>query len=408
MSEKVNIYSEIGKLSAIILHEPGEEINNLTPQYLEELLFDDIPWLPRAKEEHKKFAKVFKDNGVKIYYLTDLVSESIKNDSIKEEFIDTFLNDSNIASQTLKEKTKEYLLSFTDTKELVLKCISGIKTRDIDNFKYRTLSDYVNDSPFITNPMPNLYFTRDPFVLIGNGVVINRMHSKTRRRETIFGDFIFRYHDMFKDVPKYYNRYDSFEIEGGDIMVLNSETLIVGVSQRTSPEGVWALAKNIFYNFNTTFKRVLAFAIPKARTFMHLDTIFTQVDYDKFTIHKGCYERLEIFEITRSENDSPKLDIKPLKDKLEVVLEKYIGKPVTLIPCGGDDLISSDREQWSDGSNCLSISPGKVIAYDRNDITNKILESYGIKVITIESSELSRGRGGPRCMSMPLYREEEK
>ena len=406
--KNTNIYSEIGPLKAVILHSPGEELNNLTPKYLEELLFDDIPWLPLAKKEHEAFAKAFIDNGVKVYYLVDLVTESIKNKKIKEEFIDQFIKDADIASQTLKEKTKEYLLKIKDTKELILKCISGIKKTDLESFKYRTLSDYVNDSPFITNPMPNLYFTRDPFVLVGGGVVINSMHSKTRKRETIFGDFIFRYHDLFKDVPRYYNRFDDFEIEGGDIMILNDTTLIIGVSERTSPEAVWALSKNIFYNFETSFERVLAFSIPKTRSFMHLDTIFTQVDYDKFTIHKGCYKELNVYEITKNLSKPMKLNIKPLKEKLEDILEKYVGKPVTLIPCGGDDLITSDREQWSDGSNCISLSPGVVIAYERNDITNKMLESYNIKVITIPSSELSRGRGGPRCMSMPVYRGDLK
>ena len=406
--KNTNIYSEIGPLKAVILHEPGEELNNLTPKYLEELLFDDIPWLPLAKKEHQAFSQVFKDNGVKVYYLVDLVCESLKNDAIRKEFINQFIEDATIASQTLKEKTIDYLSKIKDNKELILKCMSGIKKNDLENFKYRTLADYVNESPFVTNPIPNLYFTRDPFVLVGNGVVINKMHSKTRRRETIFGDFIFRYHDLFKDVPRYYNRFDDFEIEGGDIMILNEETLIIGVSQRTSPEAIWALSKNIFYNFDTTFKRVLAFTIPKSRTFMHLDTIFTQVDYDKFTIHKGCYNELKIYEITKHPSKANKLSIKPLKEKLEEVLEKYIGKPVTLIPCGGDDLITSDREQWSDGSNCFSIAPGVVVAYERNDVTNKMLESYNIKVITIPSSELSRGRGGPRCMSMPIFRGELK
>ncbi|MCR5741819.1 MAG: arginine deiminase, partial [Gammaproteobacteria bacterium] len=297
--KKINVYSEINPLKAVILHEPGEELNNLTPKYLEELLFDDIPWLPLAKREHKAFAKAFIDNGVTVYYLVDLVVESLKTKEIKDEFIKQFIVDAKIASQTLKDLVYDYLTNIKDNKELVLKCISGIKKTDLGNYKHRTLSDYVNDSPFITNPMPNLYFTRDPFVALGGGVVINKMHSETRRRETIFGDFIFRYNDKFKDVPKYYNRFDDFEIEGGDVLILNSKTLIVGVSQRTSAEAVWALAKNLFYKFNTSFETVLAFSIPKMRSFMHLDTIFTQVDINKFTIHKGCYKELKIYEITK-------------------------------------------------------------------------------------------------------------
>ena len=161
----------------------------------------------------------------------------------------------------------------------------------------------------------------------------------------------------------------------------------------------------MFYENKTSLKRILAFTIPKMRTFMHLDTVFTQVDYDKFTIHKECYDSLKIYEVTVDEAKPGKLKVKELDDKLEVVLEHYIGKPVTLIPCGGEDSVSAAREQWSDGSNTIAIAPGEVIAYERNDITNKTLQNYGIIVHTIPSSELSRGRGGPRCMCMPLERE---
>ena len=166
------------------------------------------------------------------------------------------------------------------------------------------------------------------------------------------------------------------------------------------------LAKNLFFNNETDFDTVLAFTIPNARTFMHLDTVFTQLDKDKFAIHKGCYEKLKIFRITKDFNNEGKVKVIELPQKLEEVLESYIGLPITLIPCGGGDTISADREQWSDGSNFVSIAPGEVIAYERNDITNAALVKAGIKVHIIPSSELSRGRGGPRCMCMPLEREE--
>ena len=189
-------------------------------------------------------------------------------------------------------------------------------------------------------------------------------------------------------------------------MVLNNHVLIVGVSQRTTPEAVERLAKNLFFNNETDFDTVLAFTIPQARTFMHLDTVFSQVDKNKFAIHKGCYEKLKIYRLTKDANLDGKLKVTPLEDKLEDVLESYINMPITLIPCGGGDKISADREQWSDGSNTVAIAPGEVIAYERNDITNEALMKNGIKVHIIPSSELSRGRGGPRCMCMPLIREE--
>lgn len=399
----LHVQSEIGKLKKVLLHEPGEELNNLTPKYLGELLFDDIPWLPLAKKEHQAFAKAFKDNGVEVVYLVDLVCEAITNEKIKEEFIDQFILDSMISSSTLKEILKDYLMNIKDIRQLVLKCIAGIKKKEID-MKKLTLTDYIDDSPFVTNPMPNLYFTRDPFASIYDGISLNKMYSVTRRRETIFASFIFNYHKDYKDVNKYYDRTDMFNIEGGDIHVLNEETLIIGVSERTSTQAIELLSKRLFAS-NLNIKQVLAFAIPKERTFMHLDTVFTQIDYDKFTIHKGCYNLLQVFEIKDDIDRQGKLKVTRLDGKLENILEKYMHKKITLIPCGGDDDITSDREQWSDGSNCICLKPGVVIAYERNDVTNKLLEENGIKVIKIPSSELSRGRGGPRCMSMPLIRE---
>ena len=403
---QLHVYSEIGKLKKVLLHEPGEELNNLTPKYLEELLFDDIPWLPLAKREHQAFAKAFIDNGIEVVYLVDLVCEALYNDKIKEEFINTFIEDLNIPSRTTNKLLYDYLMSFKDTRSLVLKCIAGIKESELPKKENLNLSDYILHSIFVSNPMPNLYFTRDPFAVINDGVCINRMFSDTRRRETIFGDFIFRYHKDYKDTRKFYNRNDKFNIEGGDICILSDKTLAIGVSQRTSSYAIEKLARTLFYDEVTNYEEILAFSIPRERTFMHLDTIFSQVDSDKFTIHKGCYEEMVVYEIKKNDPINRSLKVTKLDDKLEYILEKYLGRKITLIPCGGNDTITSDREQWSDGSNCICISPGVVIAYERNDITNSILEANGIKVIRIPSSELSRGRGGPRCMSMHLVRED--
>lgn len=398
---KVN--SEIGRLKTVLLHEPGEELNNLVPKYLEDLLFDDIPWLPLAKKEHQAFAQAFRDAGVEVVYLVDLVAESLDtSDEVRNDFIKEFINEANIQSETLMELASEYLHSIKDSKELVRKTMAGIKKSELSNYKPSSLADFVTDYPFITNPLPNLYFTRDPFAVIGNGVSLNKMYSVTRCRETLYGKYIFMYHPKYKNSKLFYNRDYKTSIEGGDILVLNEETLLIGISQRTQPTSIEKLAKNLFKD--TKYKTILAFSIPKFRTFMHLDTVFTQVDYDKFTIHKEVKESLRIFSVEKNDND--RLIVKELNEKLEDILERYIHKKVTLIPCGGNDNVSADREQWSDGSNTVAVSPGEVITYERNDITNEILKSYGIKVHTIPSSELSRGRGGPRCMSMPLERED--
>ena len=405
--KNVQVNSEIGRLKVVLLHEPGDELHNLTPKKLDDLLFDDIPWLPLAKKEHQAFAKTFKDAGVKVIYLTDLMTEVLdSSNEIKNQFVEHFIQEAHIRSNTLREVATEYLKRFKDNKELVVKTIAGIKKSELPNYQVKSLADHVDDYPFVTDPMPNLYFTRDPFASIGNGVSLNKMYSVTRSRETIFGEYIFKYHPTYKTTPLYYSRYEDVNIEGGDIMVLNNHVLIVGVSQRTCAEAVERLAKNLFYNNETDFDTVLAFTIPQARTFMHLDTVFTQVDVNKFAIHKGCYEKLKIYRITKDFNNDKKVKVAELDQKLEDVLESYIGLPITLIPCGGGDTISADREQWSDGSNFVAIAPGEVIAYERNDITNAALIKAGIKVHIIPSSELSRGRGGPRCMCMPLEREE--
>ena len=404
---QIKVNSEIGRLKVVLLHEPGEELHNLTPSKLDDLLFDDSPWLPLAKKEHQAFAKTFTDAGVKVVYLVDLMKEvlNLSND-IRNQFIEQFVKEADIHSNTLSELTIEYLKSIKDNRELILKTIAGIKKNDIPSYSVRTLTDHVEDYLFVADPMPNLYFQRDPFAAIGEGVSLNKMYSVTRSRETIYGEYIFKYHPIYKTTPLFFSRYEDVNIEGGDIMVLNNHVLIVGVSQRTTSEAVERLAKNLFFNNETDFDTVLAFTIPQARTFMHLDTVFTQVDKNKFTIHKGCYEKLKIYRLTKDINLNGKLKVIELDQKLEDVLESYINMPVTLIPCGGGDAISADREQWSDGSNTVAISPGEVIAYERNDITNEALMKNGIKVHIIPSSELSRGRGGPRCMCMPLVREE--
>jgi len=405
----IQVYSEIGKLKTVLLHEPGEELDNLTPNHLGELLFDDIPWLPLARKEHQAFADAFRRAGVKVVYLTDLVGEALDSDKkAKNEFIKEYINEANVHSDTLTELLFNYLESFTDTKELVKKTMSGIKKSELPKASdgNLTLTDYVTVNPFVTNPMPNLYFTRDPFASVANGVSLNKMYSETRSRETIYGKYIFKYHPKYKGTPLFFNRDENVNIEGGDIMILNKSTLIIGVSQRTSSKAIEVLAKHLFYQFDTTFKKILAFTIPKYRTFMHLDTVFTQVDYDKFTVHKECYEQLHIYEIIKDTNRPGKLKVNELQDKLEIVLENILGKKITLIPCGGSDSVAADREQWSDGSNTIAIAPGEVITYERNDITNRMLELNGVKVHKIPSSELSRGRGGPRCMCMPLEREE--
>ena len=404
----INVTSEIGNLKKVLLHRPGKEIENLTPDLLERLLFDDIPYLKIAREEHDAFADVLRDNGVEVFYLEKLVAEAIEDPSVREKFINQFLDEGRVISEKERYNLKKYFADM-DEKELIDTMMAGVRKKDLTNYKKVSLYDLVNENyPFVLDPMPNLYFTRDPFATIGNGVSLNHMKTETRNRETIFGEYIFKYHPEFKDadIPMFFDRYDNTSIEGGDELILSDKVLAFGISQRTESASIEKVARKIFAT-EQPFETILAIQIPPKRAFMHLDTVFTMVDRDKFTIHAEIEGPLKVFSL--SKNNDGSINISKEKHTLEDILKKYLGlNEVTLIRCAGGDKIAGGREQWNDGSNTLAISPGEVVVYSRNYVTNKILQEHGIKTHVIPSSELSRGRGGPRCMSMPLYRENLK
>lgn len=410
----INVTSEIKPLKEVLVHRPGKELLNLTPDTLQRLLFDDIPFLKVAQAEHDEFVQILRDNGIKVFYLEDLMAETLDaNPKVKEKFLKQFIKEAGVTTPKYRDLLFEYLMSFDDNKEFVLKTMEGIQISELDRDKRvmeKSLVDLVTEeTSFIAEPMPNLYFTRDPFASIGNGISLNKMYSVTRSRETIYAEYIFNYHPKFKgQVEKYFDRYNDCHIEGGDVLNLNDHVLAIGISQRTEAAAIDLIAKNIFKNPNCKIDTILAFNIPNSRAFMHLDTVFTQIDVDKFTYHPGIMETLQVFEITEGDDpDSDEdLNVKEINDSLENILETYLGREITLIPCAGGDKISAEREQWNDGTNTLCIAPGTVVVYNRNNITNEILREHGIKVIEMSSAELSRGRGGPRCMSMPLVRED--
>ena len=402
----VNVKSEIKPLKKVLLHRPGKELLNLTPNTLEELLFDDIPFLKVAQAEHDAFAQALRDNGVEVVYLENLMAEVLDaNPALREQFLKQFIEEAGIRTERYQKILFDYLNDNYKTNiDLVLKCMEGVNLTELHTDKSNSLVDLVSESSkMVIAPMPNLYFTRDPFAMIGNGVSINRMYAVTRNRETIFAEYIFTHHPDFKDVPQYYSRYSAFHIEGGDILNINEHPLAIGISQRTEPDAIDEIAHNIFKDETSPVDTILAFNIPNNRAMMHLDTVFTQIDVDKFTIHPGIMGPLTVFEITP---EGEGIKVKETSGTLEEVLEKYVGMPVTLIPCAGGDRIAAEREQWNDGSNTLCIAPGRVVVYERNDVTNALLRKNNIDAIEIPSAELSRGRGGPRCMSMPIWRED--
>ncbi len=406
METGIHNTSEIGRLKKVMLHRPGAELENLVPEYLERLLFDDIPYLKEAQREHDAFAECLRAQGVEVVYLTDLVVESITDNAVRQEFIRTFLQESGVTEQRMEERLYEELSAMPDG-EMVRTMMAGVRKSALGK-KGGRLGDFLaateDDYPFAVDPMPNLYFTRDPFATIGRGVSIHKMHTVTRNRETLFGKFIFEHHPLYQNAPRWYDRGETSSLEGGDILVLSPEVLAVGISQRTRENSIDTLAEAVLGK-SDTFKKVLAFNIPKTRSFMHLDTVFTMVDRDKFTVHPNILQSITVFVMELDENRQ--MRITQEDGRLEDILKEHLHLDhVTLIPCGRGGAIDAAREQWSDGSNTLAIAPGEVVVYARNDVTNRSLEDAGVRIHVIPSAELSRGRGGPRCMSMPLWRED--
>lgn len=406
MSRPINVNSEIGKLKTVLVHRPGAELENLMPDYLERLLFDDIPYLEQAQKEHDGFTDLLRSKDIEVLYLEDLAAESLVTEEIRVKFIDQYLEEANIRSTTAKAKVREMLLGMKDNREMIDKTMAGMQKVELPQYEMNSLTDMVEtDYPFVIDPMPNLYFTRDPFATMGHGVTLNRMYAETRNRETIYGEYIFAHHPRFggQDVPLLYTRDETTRIEGGDELVLSKDVLAVGISQRTDAASIEKLAQNVF-DAGLGFKTVLGFNIGEYRKFMHLDTVFTMIDYDKFSIHPEIEGDLEVYSITKGTDG---LNIVREEDTLEHILCKYLNlDKVQLVRCGGANITAAAREQWNDGSNTLTIAPGEVVVYDRNPITNKLMEEAGVKLNYIPGSELVRGRGGPRCMSMPLVRED--
>ncbi|KZE81577.1 arginine deiminase [Paenibacillus jamilae] len=409
MEHPLHVASEIGELQTVLLKRPGQELENLTPDYLQPLLFDDIPYLPVIQKEHDYFAQTLRNRGIEVLYLEQLAAEALVDEKLREEFVDQMLEEGRAEGNVSHRILKEYLLSFSN-EDLIQKIMSGVRKNEIGTSKKVQLHEFMQDhSPFHLVPMPNLYFTRDPAAVIGDGLTINKMRETARRRESLFIEYVIKHHPIFTShhVPIWLDRNYEFPIEGGDELILNEETIAIGVSARTSAKAIERLALNLFGR-QKKFKRILAIEIPKCRAFMHLDTVFTMVDYDKFTIHpaiQGPQGNMNIYVLEKGP-DEETLKITHHTSLMESLKEVLGLKDLVLIPCGGGDVIASAREQWNDGSNTLAIAPGVVVTYDRNYVSNALLREHGIEVIEILSSELSRGRGGPRCMSMPIVRKD--
>ena len=399
----IHVYSEIGELESVLVHEPGREIDYISPSRLDELLFSAILESHDARKEHKEFVQILKNEGVNVVELTDLVTETydLVDAKTKEKLLDEFVDDSEPAlTPELKAAVKKFLKARKSTREMIEYMMAGIT-------KYDLKIEAKNE--LIVDPMPNLYFTRDPFASVGNGVTIHFMRYKVRQRETLFSRFIFTNHPKLMKTPWYYDPSMKLSIEGGDVFIYNNDALVVGVSERTDLQTITLLAKNIKANKECEFKRIVAINVPKWTNLMHLDTWLTMLDKDKFLYSPIANDVFKFWDydlVNGGAEPQPKENGLPL-DKL---LESIINKKPILIPIAGNNAsdIEVARETHFDGTNYLAIKPGVVIGYARNEKTNAALKAAGITVLPFKGNQLSLGMGNARCMSMPLSRKDVK
>lgn len=400
----MQVTSDIGKLEKVIVHRPGEELEYLTPRYLEELLFDEIPWLHRAREEHDKFVELMEKEGVEVLYITKLMRDVLDGDlKLKEKFITDHLDLSHIANPDTREAVFEYLIE-KENDYVIETLIRGLKKDYVQTLKdCKSLADLTKSSfPFYLAPLPSMYFSRDQGITIGSDLLVGSMFNESRLRETLFIQYILKHHKMFENVENVSSKDIPPGVEGGDIIVLSEKTVIIGLSERTTVQAIETIAYEILVRKQLA-EEILVVQIPAKRAYMHLDTVFTMVDYDKFLMYPGIKDSISTYILKPDKDGRVKAQS---GGSMKECLEKSLGSPAHIIYSGEDDPIIAAREQWGDSTNTLAVSPGKVLVYNRNTVTNKQLRKEGIDILEFEGSELVRGRGGPRCMSMPLSRSK--
>ena len=401
----IHVYSEIGTLKTVMVHRPGNELKQIHPSMLEEMLFDDTPYLPSTQAEHDIFTGILRDKGVEVLDMRDLFTDAMRDSWMRTNFTKEFVAASGLPSEGLAESVRSFYDSL-DLEDFVETIYCGIRGNNAAISDVTTLAGLVaKQDLFLVKPLTNTHFTRDSSINVGDSYILSRMRMEARRREPIMMKYIVQSAPAYKGkiVDNLYHRKYSYILEGGNFMILNKDTVCIGSSQRTEPQAIEIVAEELFKH---GFKSVYVFDLEQNRQNMYLDDMLSMVDHETFIYNPLLSGNVPVYKLTYDRYEEPQASF--VSNDWRVALCEALGTDwVNLIPCGGDDPIASAWETWNMGSNVLAIAPGEVIGFLRAEVTLDLLDKAGLKVHAFAAPELSRGRGGCRCMCLPIDREDD-